>query len=363
MTELSATESVPASTTMQEPHASNRAIILWLWVSAFMVFAMAVIGAITRLTESGLSMVEWRPLIGALPPMTETEWQRVFDLYRQSPEYQLKNSGMALNQFKNIFFWEWFHRLWGRTIGLVYGLPFCWFLLRRQIPTGYHGRLWLLLALGGLQGVIGWYMVMSGLVDRPSVSHYRLALHLGAATLIFALLVHTAVRIGQIGTPLPTTIAPPSLIAHGWFGLVLVAITIAWGAFVAGLDAGLFYNTFPLMNDSWLPTEIYDVRPLWLGLIDNPALVQFTHRYLAMFTALVLAILAIRGWRTLTLPLAARQLALLVGAMALVQTGLGIATLLSQVMIPLAALHQAGALTLLALLISLLTLLPRQVDR
>jgi len=361
MTHISNADTDLNSPLFRADATKHRAIVIWLWASAFMVFAMAIIGAITRLTESGLSMVEWRPLIGALPPLTPDEWQRVFNLYRQTPEYQLKNAGMGLDQFKTIFFWEWFHRLWGRMIGLVYGLPFIWFLIRRQIPLGFHGRLWILLALGGLQGVIGMYMVMSGLVDRPSVSHYRLALHLGMATFIFALLVHTAWQIARIGHQ-PQTTAPQSLIQHGWLGLGLIALTIVWGAFVAGLDAGLFYNTFPLMNGAWLPGEIFDVRPLWFGLVDNPALVQFTHRYLAMFTALVLAIFAARAWRTTTLSPTTRLLGLSVGIMALIQTLLGIATLLSQVWIPLAALHQAGALILLALLVSFLTLAPRNAQ-
>ncbi|MBV6631767.1 MAG: COX15/CtaA family protein [Alphaproteobacteria bacterium] len=328
---------------------ARRAIAIWLWASAGMVFAMAIIGAITRLTESGLSMTEWRPLIGAIPPLNEAEWQRVFDLYRATPEYQFKNAGMGLDQFKLIFFWEWFHRLWGRLIGVVYALPFFWFLFRRQIPLGFHGRLWILLVLGGLQGVIGMFMVMSGLVDRPSVSHYRLALHLGMATFIFAMLVVTAIQIVRpAGQSLST--ASRGLITHGWLGLAMVSVTIVWGAFVAGLDAGLFYNTFPLMNGAWLPSELFDVRPLWFGLVDNPALVQFTHRYLAIATAIVLAAFSLRAWRQTALPMPIRVLGAGVGGMALFQTLLGIATLLSQVWIPLAAVHQAGALILLALL-------------
>ncbi|MEM6903507.1 MAG: COX15/CtaA family protein [Pseudomonadota bacterium] len=328
---------------------TRRAIALWLWASAGMVFAMAIIGAITRLTESGLSMTEWRPLIGAIPPLTDGEWQRVFDLYRATPEYQFKNAGMGIDQFKLIFFWEWFHRLWGRMIGVVYALPFFWFLFRGQIPQGFHGRLWILLVLGGLQGVIGMYMVMSGLVDRPSVSHYRLALHLGMATFIFAMLVVTAIQVVRPAGQALEPVSPP-LMAHGWVSLAMVSVTIVWGAFVAGLDAGLFYNTFPLMNGAWLPGEIYDVRPLWYGLIENPALVQFTHRYLAIATALVLVAFSVQVWRQPALTMPMKLLGLGVGAMALCQTLLGIATLLSQVWIPLAAAHQAGALILLALL-------------
>ena len=350
----------PAPRKLEQTASNHRAVIIWLWASAFMVFAMAIIGAITRLTESGLSMVEWRPLIGTIPPLNAEEWQRVFDLYRDTPEYRYKNAGMGIDQFKEIFFWEWFHRVWGRLIGLVYAVPFFWFLLRRQVPIGFHGRLWLLLFLGGLQGVIGWYMVESGLVDRPSVSHYRLAMHLGMATIIFGLLVMTAQQIAQAHRPVVETIKKPVLRRHGWFSLVCLSITIVWGAFVAGLDAGLFYNSFPLMNGAWLPNEIFDVRPLVIGFFDNPALVQFSHRYLAMATTLVLVVLAVRAMGQTNATPSVRYLGLGIGVMALMQTSLGIATLLSQVWIPLAALHQAGALVLVALMAAFLTALYNQ---
>jgi len=181
----------------------DKQISNWLFFTAFMVFCMAVIGAVTRLTESGLSMVEWRPLIGTLPPLSEAEWMRVFELYRETPEYKAKNAGMTLDEFKNIFFWEWFHRLWGRLIGVVYALPLFYFWVKKQIPQRYGWKLLIGLLLGGSQAVMGWYMVESGLVDRPAVSHFRLAAHLSLAALIF--------------------------------GYLLIAITILWGAFVAGL--------------------------------------------------------------------------------------------------------------------------------
>ena len=350
----------PAPTKLTATAVNHRAIVMWLLAAAFMVFAMAIIGAITRLTESGLSMVEWRPLIGTIPPLNAEEWQRVFDLYRDTPEYRHKNAGMGLEQFKEIFFWEWFHRVWGRLIGIVYAVPFFWFLVRGQIPTGFHGRFWFLLFLGGLQGVIGWYMVESGLVDRPSVSHYRLAMHLGMATIIFGLLIMTAQQVAMAAKPAIETISKPVMRRHGWFALGCLSVTIVWGAFVAGLDAGLFYNTFPLMNGAWLPNEIFDVRPLILGLMDNPALVQFTHRYIAMATTLVLALLALRAMRQPGVTRMVRYTGLGIGIMAIVQTTLGIATLLSQVWIPLAALHQAGALVLVALMTMFLTALYHQ---
>jgi heme a synthase len=343
---------------------ASMAVINWLYLCAFMVFAMAVIGAITRLTESGLSIVEWKPLIGAIPPLNDTEWQRVFELYQQSPEYRLKNAGMSMAEFQNIFFWEWLHRLWGRLIGVVYALPFFWFLLRRKLPRECTGRFWLLLALGGLQGVVGWFMVMSGLVDRPSVSHYRLALHLGMATLIFVLLLLTAWQLRYPAKRMAEMESVPgSLALHGWLSLWMVALTMVWGAFVAGLDAGMFYNSFPLMDGTWLPSEFFDTKPFMLGLVENPALVQFVHRYLALTTAALLIALALRCVAGSRWPVQVRALGLVTGTAACLQAGLGIATLLTQVWIPLAALHQAGALILLALTTATVMLIGRHQSR
>lgn len=309
---------------------SRNALIIWLGFSAFMVFAMAVIGAITRLTESGLSMVEWRPLIGWIPPLSETEWQRVFDLYRATPEYIHKNAGMDLAQFRTIFFWEWLHRVWGRLIGIVYALPLLIFWLKGMIPQGMKPRLLLLLGLGALQGVIGWWMVASGLIDRPSVSHYRLAVHLGVAFVIFGLLLWTIFDMA------PAKETPPPKAKMGWVGLGLLTVTIIWGAFVAGLDAGLVYNSFPKMDESWLPAGSFGL----LAPFTEHGWVQFTHRWLAILA----------GGHLIAYAVMTRQYAL--GGMVVAQIGLGIATLLTQVAIPLAALHQAGALILLALLLA-----------
>ena len=305
----------------------------WLFINAAMVFAMAVIGAITRLNEAGLSMVEWRPLIGALPPLNADEWQRVFDLYRETPEYQIKNAGMDLAAFKEIFFWEWFHRLWGRLIGLVYALPLLFFWLRGMIAKGWGWPFFGLLLLGGAQGVMGWYMVESGLIDRPSVSHVRLAAHLGLAALIFCLLLAAAfaLRTGRAAR------LPAPVIA----GFIAVIPAFIWGAFVAGLDAGMVYNEFPHMGQGRLIPEEFTLsaRPVWSMILNDPVGVQFTHRWLAMLAVVTLCLAA---WRL-------RYPALAV--MALVQMGLGIATLLTQLSIPLAAAHQAGAFITLGLLV------------
>lgn len=307
----------------------TKAIRNWLFFTATMVFAMAVIGAITRLTESGLSMVEWKPLIGAIPPLSDAEWQRVFGLYKQTPEFLHKNSWMELADFQRIFFWEWLHRLWGRIIGLAYALPLAWFWIKGQIPQGYKGKFLGVLALGALQGAMGWFMVMSGLVDEPAVSHYRLAAHLLLALVLFCALLWLAFdfREGKEGGTFCQK-------RHGWISFALLGITITWGAFTAGLDGGLLYNSWPKMDDHWVPPEVL----LPLGFLNEPGGVQFVHRWLAIaaFAAMVSF-----AWRMKDFPLI---------LMALFQVALGIGTVMSQAAIPMAALHQAGALVLLGLM-------------
>ncbi len=296
-----------------------------------MVFAMAVIGAITRLTESGLSMVEWKPLIGAIPPLSHAEWERVFGLYKETPEFQQKNGWMQLEDFKNIFFWEWLHRLWGRLIGLVFALPLAWFWIRKQIPQGYKGKLLFILALGAGQGFLGWFMVMSGLVDRPDVSHFRLATHLGLALVIFCALLWVAFDF-SLRTRAVATFCEKR---HGWIAFALLSFTILWGAFTAGLDGGMLYNTWPKMDAHWIPPEVTGL----FAVLHDPGAVQFFHRWIAIVT--FVALLSF-GWRF-------RNYALI--AMVFVQVLLGIGTVMSQVNIFMAALHQAGAMILLALMI------------
>ncbi len=312
---------------------AEKKIATWLYLCCFMVFAMAVVGAVTRLTESGLSMVEWRPLMGWIPPLAEQEWQRVYGLYRESPEFAHKHSWMEIGDFKKIFFWEWFHRLIGRLIGVVYAVPLLWFWIKGQIPAGYKWKLSGLLLLGGAQGVLGWYMVTSGLIDRPDVSHFRLAAHLALALLIFALMWWVALTLREHKTPL-VAVSRFSLL-HGLTALGLLSVTIIWGAFTAGLDAGMIYNSFPLMDQSFMPPEP-------LNILKEQSWVQFTHRWLAVLTGLTILLFA---WRTRLWPPA---------IMVSLQIGLGIATLLGQVPVPLAALHQAGAIVLLALMLQAL---------
>jgi cytochrome c oxidase assembly protein subunit 15 len=305
-----------------------------------MIFAMVVIGGVTRLTESGLSITEWKPAAGAIPPLSEQAWQEEFAKYQQIPQYRERNAGMTLAEFKTIFWWEFVHRLWGRLIGVVYAIPLLWFVLRGQVRGRLAWRLAGIFVLGGLQGALGWYMVKSGLVDRVSVSQYRLTAHLGLALLIYAATLWTALdllRPSRASTPL-------SRAALGFSALVFV--TMLAGGFVAGLDAGMSYNTFPLMDGRLVPAGYLDESPWWLNLFENVAAVQFNHRLLAMATLAGAVALAIAGRNASP---RARALAFASGGMAALQAALGISTLLLVVPVPLAAAHQAGAVALLTL--------------
>lgn len=331
---------------------ARRAVGLWLAATAVMVFAMMVIGAITRLTESGLSMVEWRPLIGALPPLTDAEWRRIFELYRQTSQYQMLNAGMSLDEFRTIFWWEYVHRLWGRLIGLVYALPFFWFLATRRIPPGYAGHLWVLLLLGALQGVIGWWMVQSGLVDRTEVSQYRLAVHLGLAFAILGYLLWLALELlwpREVRRAAP----PDGLRRLAAATLAVVFVTVLSGALVAGLRAGLVYNEWPLMDGRFFPAGYGDLSPWWINPFENVIAVQFDHRMMAYLTgAAVLATwAAVRRTRP---ALRARMAADALGLAAIVQIALGVTTLLLVVPLPLAVMHQIGAAALFCCAIWLL---------
>ena len=324
---------------------ANRLVVLWLLVMAALVAIMVVIGGITRLTGSGLSMVEWRPLMGTLPPMTAAEWDRVYALYVASPEYQSINFGMDMDGFKKIFFWEYFHRLWGRLLGVAFVLPLAVLLLTKRIPAGFGGRLFLLLVLGGSQGVIGWWMVKSGLSEDAAVSQYRLATHLGMALVIFALLLWTAldIRHGRAGMPR----------RHALGTLGLVAVTILAGALVAGMDAGLLYNEYPLMGSGLVPVEYGDEGAM--DAFENPASAQFHHRWIAVLAVVAVVTLGIRAMKFTV----SRRAGMLAMAMVLVQFALGITVLLQGVPVSLGGLHQAGAVILLGLTIWTTHRLPR----
>ena len=312
-----------------------RAVTVWLLFMACAVAAMVSIGGITRLTESGLSMVEWRPLIGWLPPLSEAEWQRVFALYRETPEFRQVNFSIDLEGFRQIFWWEYVHRLWGRLLGVFFAVPLAWFWLRGRVDRRLRLRLLLLLALGALQGLIGWWMVRSGLSDRPDVSAVRLAVHLGMALVIFALLVWT----------LLDRIRPQEgrRSRSSWLLLGLIGVAIVSGALVAGNNGGLIYNSFPLMDGALLPAD-YRSAPSWAAdALENPAAAQFHHRWLAV--AALLAVVA--AWLRAGGRRARVAEHLLLAAVSL-QAGLGLATLLAVVPLSLAALHQLGAVLLLA---------------
>ena len=313
-----------------------------------MIFAMVVIGGVTRLTESGLSIAEWRPLAGIVPPRGEAEWQRLFALYRQIPEYAAFNRGMSLAEFKGIFWWEYVHRLWGRLIGVVFALPFLYFLWRRRIPRRLVPHLVAMLGLGAAQGFVGWYMVESGLSQRTDVSQYRLTGHLALALAIYGYMLWTALTLLRpAAPPLPGRAAQRLrrrlLAATGVAGLAILA-----GGLVAGLDAGFIYNSFPLMGGRLVPADALSLEPAWINLFENPAAAQFVHRVLAVGLAALTAWLWLGG-RAASLPARARGAVSLFAAMVFAQAGLGIATLLLAVPIPLAAAHQAGAVVLLTL--------------
>ena len=334
---------------------SYKAVSAWLFVTAGAIFLMAVIGAITRLTESGLSMTTWHPLSGAIPPLNHADWMKVFDHYKQSPQYKDINEGMSLAAFKKIFFWEWLHRLWGRTIGLIYALPLLFFWLRGKLPKGYGWAFIGILVLGGLQGLMGWYMVKSGLVNHPEVSQFRLAAHLMLAFLIYCLCLRLGFLIGIPTAENAAAYAPLRPLV--WTALGLTVITMTWGAFTAGLRAGLIYNTFPMMGQHIWPSEILALHPWWRNFVQNHATVQFTHRVLAITTAVTVLTLFFRS-RGFHMPPRTRRVFTFIGLMAIIQPCLGIATLLSHVDIVLATVHQAGAATLLGLLIRALHEVP-----
>jgi len=314
----------------------------WLFVVCAMVFAMVVLGGLTRLTHSGLSMVDWHPVTGWLPPMDQTEWQAFFAKYQQFPQYKELNAGMTVDEFKNIFWLEFIHRLWGRLIGVVFAVPLVIFYARGWITGALKRKLIFAFVLGGLQGVLGWYMVKSGLVDRPDVSQYRLAAHLGAALVIYGYLwwlVFELLSPEYVGESVNLN-RPLFYLAICL--LVMVAVTIVSGAFVAGLDAGLSYNTFPLMAGKLVPDGLIELTPVYLNFFENITTVQFDHRVFAILVlglSVIIWALGLRWGITARLVVASY---LVLGA-ACLQVVLGVSTLLLSVPVSLASLHQANA--------------------
>ena len=306
----------------------------WLYGIAALVFCMVIVGGATRLTDSGLSITEWQPLLGAIPPLTEADWLLALEKYRQIPEYQFVNKGMSLEDFKFIYWWEWAHRFFGRIIGLAFFLPFAFFAVRGALTTKTALRCGVLFVLGGLQGALGWYMVASGLVDRVDVSQYRLAAHLTLATVIFGAVLWVAFGLGQDRR------APSG--GREWWALAIVALIIlqvAAGGFVAGIDAGFGFNTWPLMEGALIPKGLFVADPWWRNMFENALTVQFNHRVLAYIIAIAVAAYAYAEQ--------SRESMLILASVAL-QIVLGIWTLLWAVPLWLGLAHQGGALIVLA---------------
>jgi len=325
-------------TIQHTPHA--RKLTIWLFLCTGFVFVMILLGGITRLSHAGLSIVEWKPLLGILPPLSETDWNEVFVKYQSFPEYQKRNVGMTLAEFQPIFWLEYIHRLWGRLIGVVFLLPFLYFWYCGTINRRLAQKLLGVFFLGALQGYLGWYMVKSGLGDRPDVSPYRLAAHFALALFIFALLFRLS-----LGLLYPSKDACPlaffRCVTRGV--LLLIFFTAIAGSFVAGIDAGLTYNTFPRMGDGFIPEDYWALEPPWRNFFENIASVQFNHRLLGIASLLGAGALWLASFRTTLSRRACLVFTCLFG-ITILQVALGIATLLLIVPLPLGIAHQAGAI-------------------
>ena len=332
--------------------AHTRAVRLWLYAVAALVLAMVLVGGVTRLTESGLSITEWKPVMGVVPPLSQEAWQAAFEKYQAIPQYREMNSGMSLEAFKTIYWWEWTHRLLGRVIGAAFLLPFLFFLWRGWVAPSLRPRLWFIFGLGALQGAVGWWMVASGLAERVEVSQYRLATHLLLACLIYVAIIFTARRMDE-RAPAPSS---PAANGREWVRIRAVAITllvlvlgqIYLGALVAGLRAGYAYNTWPLIDGALVPpaARLFFETPLWRNFFENILTVQFDHRMLAYVIFVIALLHAIDVGGTLK-DRGARTGAFVLFAAVVLQIAIGVATLLWIVPLPLALLHQAMAMLLL----------------
>jgi cytochrome c oxidase assembly protein subunit 15 len=331
------------------PETRARAIRLWLYAVAVLVLAMVLVGGATRLTESGLSITEWKPVMGTLPPLSASQWQAEFEKYQAIPQYRELNRGMSLDAFKAIYWWEWTHRLVARTIGIVFLLPLLWFWWQGWISPGLRNRLWLIFGLGALQGAVGWWMVASGLAGRTEVSQYRLATHLILACAIYVALLWTARRLGDESPLISLAGRAGARIKAGAIGLLgLVLLQIYLGALVAGLRAGYIYNTWPLIDGAFIPdaSQLFFATPPWRNFFENVLTVQFDHRMLAYLIFLCSLLHALDVARTVKAG-SARTGAFMLFVAVVLQVALGIAVLLLVVPLPLALLHQAMAMLIL----------------
>lgn len=319
--------------TLTPSQATAPQVRLWLYSIAFLVFCMVVVGGATRLTESGLSITEWQPVLGVLPPLSEADWTAAFEKYKLTPQFKIQNADMSLGDFKFIYWWEWAHRFLGRFIGVAFAVPLIYFTFARKIELKLWPRLLALFVLGGAQGALGWYMVSSGLIDRVDVSQYRLAAHLTLAAFVYAAIFWIAKGVGKLRR------YPSSF--DDWFAVFLVALIllqIAAGGFVAGLDAGQGYSTWPKMDGQWIPAGLSQMMPGWKNLFENAMTVQFDHRSLAY---LILAATIVHAWRSFTMP------AMILAYAVFTQACLGVLTLLLHVQLAIALVHQAGAMIVL----------------
>lgn len=335
-----------------------QAIQIWLLTLCALILAMVAVGGITRLTGSGLSITEWKPIMGAIPPMNEKDWDHAFQLYQQSPQFRLQNQGMSLDQFKFIFFWEYFHRLLGRLIGMAFFIPWIFFLIRGQVRGKLASKLGIAFLIGGLQGLMGWIMVKSGLVDRPSVSHFRLAAHLSLAFGLMSYLLWIYFGIRQPAKTLLSDSQPQknskesqSLRRHLWTLTGFLCLQIIYGAFVAGLKAGFAYNTYPKMNDVWIPDNFFILAPKWLNFLENGSTIQFVHRWLGAWVLTLVLTYFFRVSRSIAPHSETKTAsAFLLGTICL-QFLFGIGTLVFYVPLPLAVIHQLGAAISLGLVL------------
>ncbi len=319
-------------------------VAVWLWLTAAVVFALVVVGGVTRLTDSGLSITQWKPISGALPPLSAQAWASEFALYQRIPQYRLVNPDMTVESFKSIYWWEWSHRLLGRAVGVVFAVPFVYFVIRRQIPRRLIAPCIVMLGLGGLQGLVGWWMVSSGLSERVSVAPERLATHLGLALLLFVVLIWTGLS-AFAGQPRQSAVGPWKRWSLIFLGAVYLQCLL--GALVAGNDAGLIYNDWPLFNGAWWPQTYFGAN-LWATVAHSQGAVQAHHRLLAYaIFAAGIAIGAI-AWRSRVVDRQTRAIAAGVTGAVTVQASLGVATLILAVPVWLGALHQAGGAGLLA---------------
>ncbi|TAH33776.1 MAG: heme A synthase [Alphaproteobacteria bacterium] len=332
---------------------SAKPVSAWLFLCCAMIFIMVAIGGVTRLTESGLSITQWKPVTGIIPPLNDAEWQAEFSLYQQIPEYQLVHKGMTLDEYKNIYFWEYLHRLWGRLIGVVFALPLIYFWMRGKLQRDWKVPLVILFLLGLNQGFLGWYMVQSGLSVNTDVSQYRLTAHLTLAATIYAYMLWIALHIRNFYKSAPLTPSPKYLRGAAIILFALFWLTFVMGGFMAGTNAGLLYTTFPQFNGEWAPGGMWEMQPWYMNLFENTTTIHAVHRFLA--SALVIGALSLMMYGFASKTSKKIKVPLIhVGVMSLIQMALGISTIARGVPVALGAAHQAGAILLLTFFVWLL---------